>query len=135
MRVVPFNAQVTEQSKDTALDDKLWAEAAGVLAWMVRGCLEWQRRGLGQPEAVRSATKRYQNDQDWLNDFLSDCCKIEDNTECSVKSLYECVKFWWAENGQKTLTKQVFNRLMRERGFKDEPKTGNELRWQGVRIT
>ena len=45
-----------ERKADKGLVDKLKGEAPGVLAWLVRGCLEWQRRELDPPEIVQAAT-------------------------------------------------------------------------------
>jgi len=46
VRLIPFTKQFTDKTADRSLDKKLKAEAPGILAWIVRGCLEWQRRGL-----------------------------------------------------------------------------------------
>jgi putative DNA primase/helicase len=45
--------------QDPGLSSALRSELPGILAWAVRGCLEWQRDGLGEPEAVRAATGDY----------------------------------------------------------------------------
>ena len=44
--LVPFTATFDEDRKDPELPRRLEAESAGILAWMVRGCLEWQTVGL-----------------------------------------------------------------------------------------
>ncbi|MCW2735451.1 phage/plasmid primase, P4 family [Nocardioides sp.] len=61
-------------------DDSLKAElrdpersGAAILAWAVRGCLEWQAGGLAIPETVRAATDEYwaeQADNDPVQAFL-----------------------------------------------------------------
>jgi hypothetical protein len=43
--------------EDRTLKDTLLAEREGILAWMVRGCLEWQKAGLAPPKAVTSCSK------------------------------------------------------------------------------
>jgi putative DNA primase/helicase len=47
--IVPFTRTVPEDRRDKTLGDRLRTpeERAGILAWMVRGCLEWQRAGAG----------------------------------------------------------------------------------------
>jgi putative DNA primase/helicase len=52
IRLIPFDAVITDAEKDKDLIDKLKAEASGILAWMVRGCLAWQKEGLRPPECV-----------------------------------------------------------------------------------
>jgi putative DNA primase/helicase len=50
-KLIPFNVSIPESEIDKRLLDKLKAEAAGILAWAVRGCLDWQRhQSLGEPQ-------------------------------------------------------------------------------------
>ena len=59
-----------ERLADKSMPEKLKAEASGVLEWLVRGCLRWQRDGLNPPEKVRAATEEYRRNEDLLADFL-----------------------------------------------------------------
>src|SRR5262249_41672865 len=52
---VTFGDTIPEAERDLALPEKLQAERAGILRWLVDGCLSWQRAGLGAPPAVRKA--------------------------------------------------------------------------------
>ena len=59
--LVPFLQEFKDERKDGDLPDKLAREFDGILAWLVRGCLEWQRDGLKVPagsERRRTATAR-----------------------------------------------------------------------------
>jgi putative DNA primase/helicase len=40
------------------LGERLKSEASGILAWIVRGCLQWQKKGLNPPEKVLSARSK-----------------------------------------------------------------------------
>ena len=55
---------------DKTLMDQLKSEASGILAWMVRGALAYQRHGLAPPDEVKSMTRTYFAEQDpfglWL---------------------------------------------------------------------
>lgn len=72
VRLVPFGVQFREPEessgpyKDKALPEKLKSEYEGILAWLVRGCLDWQKDGLPSAKAVRLATGRLQQDMDVL---------------------------------------------------------------------
>ena len=49
------------------LEEKLRAERrAGILAWMIDGCLDWQHNGLVRPQVVVEATAEYFDAQDLL---------------------------------------------------------------------
>lgn len=57
-------------SADATLKDRLMAEAEGILAWLVRGALDWYRYGLDAPSSVRTAVTVYQGQQGELTDFV-----------------------------------------------------------------
>jgi putative DNA primase/helicase len=42
VRKIPFAVQIPKAERDKRLDERLRAELPGILAWAVRGCLEWQ---------------------------------------------------------------------------------------------
>ena len=74
MNLINCEVTITEEERDTELAEKLKAEWSGILAWMIDGCLEWQRDGLRAPEAVVSATSDYVVGEDAFGGWLEDCC-------------------------------------------------------------
>jgi len=50
--LIDFPHQIPEAMKNNNLNEELKVEAPGILAWAIRGCLEWQRGGLNPPEKV-----------------------------------------------------------------------------------
>jgi P4 family phage/plasmid primase-like protien len=70
--LVPFNVRIAKDKVDKDLFQKLKVEGPGLLAWMVRGCLEWQKRGLDMPAEVRQATDDYRESEDILGRFLKE---------------------------------------------------------------
>jgi putative DNA primase/helicase len=91
VKLVPFTQQF---SINTSLESTLAAEAAGVLAWTIRGCLEWQREGLCEPAIVQSVTDEYRAESDVLAGFLSDCCVIEPGAHVSGLALFTAYRSW-----------------------------------------
>ncbi|MBV9452643.1 MAG: hypothetical protein JOZ19_00760 [Rubrobacter sp.] len=69
IRLVPFDVRIPSGEVDRELPEKLKAELPGILAWAVRGCLDWQKNGLGEPEEVRAATEAYRAEMDVLVAF------------------------------------------------------------------
>src|SRR5262245_12321485 len=80
LRLVPFVVTFAEEQQDKQLPEKLRAEAEGILAWIVRGCLEWQRQGLGAAGAVDSATREYRSEQDVVSAFIAERCQLGDRS-------------------------------------------------------
>ena len=59
LNLLPFTVTIPEAERDKELTNKLKAEARGILAWMIKGCLKWQKIGLARPTAVIEATDAY----------------------------------------------------------------------------
>jgi putative DNA primase/helicase len=56
----------------------------------VEGCLEWQRDGLGEAEAINTATAEYRRDEDVMGSFLEECCEREGRVEtATLREAYE----------------------------------------------
>ena len=64
VQVIPFLKRFEGTGQDKELLKKLKAEAAGILRWMVRGCLMWQREGLNPPACVLEAAEAYKRESD-----------------------------------------------------------------------
>jgi putative DNA primase/helicase len=47
------------EERDMQLQEKLDAEASGILNWMIEGCLRWQKIGLALPDSMREDTQAY----------------------------------------------------------------------------
>lgn len=80
--LVPFTRNFDQDltlTKDPDRAEKLAAEAAGILAWCVRGALAYQKDGLQPPAAVRKARDDYKSDMDLLGEWTDECCEIGPN--------------------------------------------------------
>lgn len=97
MRLIPFEACFEGTAEDRSLEKKLLAELPGILAWALRGCLEWQRRGLDPPDAVKDATAGYRSDSDPLAGFLGERCLAEEGTRLKAAAAWAAYREW-AEN-------------------------------------
>ena len=73
IKLVPFKAVIPKEQRDRELSVKLQTERSGILAWMMRGCLDWQRNELGEPMAVIAATSDYASEEDKLGNGDNGC--------------------------------------------------------------
>jgi len=80
------------------LDRQLLKEAPGILAWLVRGCLLWQRHGLSPPREVSEATEDYRRNEDILADYIDECCHREPAAKDLGAALYAKFSEWYHEN-------------------------------------
>ncbi len=44
VKLAPFEVTIAEADRDEHLGEKLQAEDAGILNWMIEGCLRWRQR-------------------------------------------------------------------------------------------
>jgi putative DNA primase/helicase len=85
------------QYKELLCDPSVSGQA--ILAWAVRGCLDWQAGGLQVPSSVRSASDRYRESQNPLADFLEACCVLTPAAWTSSAALTAAYKQWAEEVG------------------------------------
>jgi P4 family phage/plasmid primase-like protien len=130
IKLVPFTVTIPPEEKDKALPGKLRAELPGILAWAVRGCLDWQRYGLAEPNEVRQATRSYQREQDVICTFVSECCNLRTEAKVKVSALFEAYGKW---SGDKFTTQPAFNERMRAMGFEAKRSATGYL-WHGLTL-
>jgi len=80
------------------LDRQILKEAPGILAWLIRGCLAWQRHGLNPPKDVTEATEQYRRNEDLLADFVDECCLREPGAKEKAAALYARFVEWYHDN-------------------------------------
>lgn len=122
VKLIPFTVDIRKRVEPiTDFDNWLVEhEAAGILAWLVRGHIDWRRNGLPEPKAVADATRSYRDDSDPLGDFIAEHCYLSPNAITTASDLY---RVYEANYGGKW-TRTAFGRAMAERFAKAKPKNG-----------
>ena len=92
----PHPDRAVEHAKDNNLDATLQAEASGILAWLVAGCLAWQRDGLRVPETIRLNTSEWREQNDDVAQWLEACCAIDANQNAGANMLYKSFCDWYS---------------------------------------
>ena len=137
IRLIPFTVTFHdpgegEPVKDPDLETKLTAELPGILAWAVKGCLDWQRHGLGMPQAVKNATAHYREEMDVLAAWIADCCVVKKLTEAKAADLYVSYTGWCDAQGERPESQRSFGLRLTERGFEQKKRTGGNRYWLGI---
>jgi putative DNA primase/helicase len=101
--LVPFKARFSEKSRDDQMPAKLWAEAPAILAWMVRGALAWQERGLRIPERVLAEGADYMALHDDLQLWREERCTADPSGKARSSELYGDFKRWKEARGEHAL--------------------------------
>jgi P4 family phage/plasmid primase-like protien len=132
VRMIPFNRTFKPEERDPDLLDKLKAEAAHIFAWMVEGCLEWQKHGLRVvPPIISQATAEYQEEQDVVGRWMSENCILEPRHETSSTDLYQNYRVWCFDNGFRPLNASNLGRRLTERLGRPRKSNGKML-YQGI---
>jgi putative DNA primase/helicase len=115
VRLIPFTRTFPV---DDGLAEALMAEAPGILAWAVRGCVEWQQHGLTPPAIVLAATEEYKHDSDPLADFLSEAIEMDAESCLWASELFGAYTDWAKSRSipeRERLTSTRFGRMATER--------------------
>lgn len=111
IKVIPFRVVIPDSEADKHLEQKLAVEAPGIMAWLVRGCLEWQAEGLPPCAAVEEASSAYRKAEDSAARFVADCFEVDPNRPrdksklATPWSVVASMGIEWAlEHGRKPMT-------------------------------
>ena len=127
MRLIPFVVTIPAAERDPDLATRLLDELPGILAWAVRGCLEWHKSGLVVPDVVTDAVREYRSEMDVIGQFIEDRCIVREHAQVTAKALYAAYRHWADKNGEDAVTQTKFGNALTERGFRKK-KAGNVLR-------
>lgn len=122
IHLVPFTLAFIDQPReknerkcDPHLTERLQAEAPGILAWLVRGCLAWQREGLKPPDKVKVATAEYRQEEDLLGHFIQDHCILSEHVQVKAGVLYKGYQGWCEQMGHRPMNGTRFGKQIRAR--------------------
>jgi putative DNA primase/helicase len=133
LRLVPFDQVFDGDKQDRQLPEKLKAEAEGILAWMLKGCLDWQSHGLGTPDEVETATAQYRSESDVLGVFIEECCLVAGTCKTRASDLYSAYRRWCERTGEHDSGQRRFGRAMTERGFTRSSNNGTWYSGIGIK--
>ncbi|WP_081494858.1 phage/plasmid primase, P4 family [Bradyrhizobium liaoningense] len=133
VRLVPFSVTIPKEERDIHLGDKLRAEGAGILNWLLDGLRIWLDKGLQEPEDVVQATAEYRAASDPLGRFLSACVadSIGDRVQSSV--LHQVYEAWCKASGENAWKNRGLSLAMQERGYKS--KQSNVMWFLDIKLT
>ena len=116
-------------------------EGPGILAWAVRGALDWHRNGLRVPKAVELTTERYQQAEDVIGEFIDECCTVGEDQYAGTQELVAAWQTWNALRGTSSRDalgrRELISRLEQRLGLVSTRPSVNGRqvrRWKGIGI-
>ncbi|MFI1287428.1 phage/plasmid primase, P4 family [Streptomyces sp. NPDC020792] len=104
------------------LAEKILArEAAGVLNWAIRGCLDWQKHGLAVPESVTAKTREHIAQSNPLATWLEEETDEVPDAVTENGQLYGSYKAWAERAGvRRPMSMKAFTIRLQEQGFQQD---------------
>ncbi len=128
-----------ERRADPDIEEKLKKLDSQILSWLVEGCLKWQANGkkLDPPVSVMKATEEYQDDADWMMQFIEACCNTKDqDKKTGSTELHVAFEFWYRKhiNSKKnvTPTQRLFGQKLRARDEFKALKINGIVYYKGI---
>lgn len=138
IKVIPFTVDIRTRTTPIPDLDRVLVETegAGILNWLIAGCLDYQRNGFAEPECVKLAVDEYRHEEDQLGAFIDECCLTgQDGYHETADKLFDAYCEW---AGKEAVTKTLFGREMARRFRKEKPTSGQFRRkvvYYGVTLT
>jgi len=131
--LIPFRRQFTEGERDDHIEQKLWAERDGILAWAVAGAVEWSRGGLRLCRTIEREVQAYRQESDLLAQFLDEITEPDPVERVEQATLYGAWSVWCQQNGVKVTAKASFTRRLAEVGHAEAKSNGRRF-YSGLRL-
>lgn len=153
LSVIPFNARISDDSQSTGaivdvknFEQKLVEESGrAIMTWLMYGAALAYEEGFNfeTPKGFATAIECYQEDYDWLNQFLLETVEVDsdfakeraENPDAKAKAggfsassneLYRLYCLWAKENGESQRSSVLFKKEMEREGFTyKHTKVGN----------
>ncbi len=127
---VPFDCE------DKTMRDRLRPTEVlrAVLAWSVRGCLEWQQQRLGTCEAVRQSGEAYRREMSSFESFLDERCEFGPDFKIESNQLRHAYEGWCRDNRREAQSDRMRAKALQDRGCATT-RTAAVRQWRGLRIT
>lgn len=135
VRLLPFMRTFSGSTDDRHLKDTLRDEAQGILAWAVRGCLDWQANRLPAPSSILAAVDDYQQQEDPLAEFVAAHITMDPEGRESYGRLMATYLTWAKTQGmseRECLTRRMFGSAMKQRF--EEVHLGGQRAYRGLTL-
>ena len=134
---VPFLVTIPPSERDPDLKRRLRVEPehqSAILAWAVRGCLDWQEHGLAVPQSVADYTAEYRSENDPLREFVEACCQLGAGATVTASDLRSAYERWASENGERPIGNTAYGAALKARGCERVSLSRGVRGWSGIAV-
>lgn len=137
LSLLPFEHQMAEGQRDKRLPEKLREESPAVLAWIVRGAVDYLQHGLGTPPQVTEATGEYAADQDSVGKFVEEQCHVAKGAtivQVGVSRLRDAYEAFCRETGDSPVSAKRLGQELRDRFGVGHGRTRDGRHYTGISL-
>ena len=119
--VIPFHAKIQGNTDIKNYAQYLVDNAGGaVLSWLMEGARKVIAANyqIARPQCVLDAIGAYRDGNDWLGNFLTECCEVGASYQEKSGELYRHYREYCLENGEFVRSTSDFYSALEQAGFK-----------------
>ena len=118
--VIPFNAVFTGKDDIKNYADYLYENAGPfILSWIIDGARRIIQKNyhLSNPGIVKDAIGDYRSDNDWFDEFFTECCEADESYSTKSGVLYATYQTFCKQTGDFTRTTTEFYNVLSSKGY------------------
>lgn len=129
-QIIPFKRHFSEAERDSGLKKRLTAaqSLSGILNWCLDGLKMLRREGFTPPEAVKQATREYEEFSDRIGQFIDSELEADPRSEVATNMVFCRYQDWCYSNGFKPEGKNEFRKSLASKGVEIKQKRPEEKR-------
>jgi putative DNA primase/helicase len=131
--LLPFDRKFAEHERDRNLEEKLMAQADGILEWIIDGAVKWYASGLKLSPQIICQSSLYRTESDLLGQFFEDEINMVANAKSLDSATYYEYTRWCTTNGTRALAKKRFTQKLAERGIGVAKSNGSRY-YSGIEL-
>ena len=131
---VPFDATITSPQTDF-LEKLLERSGGAILRWIIEGAQKFIQNGKKLPEckAVTRKREQYATDNDWLTQFLEECCTVGNGHRVKSGALYTAYREWAMLTIGRAQSNKDFNTALASKGYQSHRDSSGTY-WLGLTL-
>ena len=118
--VIPFNAKFTGSSDKKNYADFLYENAGpAIMSWIIEGAEKAIKAEFKTPlpECVEKAIEAYREDNDWLGQFIVDCCDVDPDYKEKSGDFYQSYRAYCIQSGEYIRSTTDFYNAVEKAGY------------------
>ena len=112
IKIIYFDKVIPDDEQDKGLKDKLLKEMPDIIGWIVKGCIDWQKKGLREPKKFKNAQKDYRSEMDVVQRWIDEVCILNGDVKEKSSVLFENFSNYVKANKEFQLSHTMFGRNM-----------------------